>query len=218
MNRPWSIADVEVVGYADVLKANMLPSVVPPVFRVKDDPDCVLVPPYLLNGNLIWNATELCAEELFSLQHERRVTLFSDAVPARADHELWVDQQFGRHYEPREEADQTLHNIAKRHCELSKQSLAGGDLESAERLSSIAASADDRLIDSLLIKAAIQRLQHNELGVDVLVHLAGPMLGESEFRKLLRVLLEENPAAIIPRQVGRTGSPMRGMAALRPAA
>jgi len=47
MATPWNLDDLEIVGYADVLKETVLPSVVPPVFRLKTDargPSCRLTP------------------------------------------------------------------------------------------------------------------------------------------------------------------------------
>jgi hypothetical protein len=42
MATPRLITDLDIVGYATVLKDTMVPSIVPPVFRLKADPSCIL--------------------------------------------------------------------------------------------------------------------------------------------------------------------------------
>ena len=50
------------IGYANVLPASALPSIVPPVFQRKDNPDSILVPPYSFNnGRYLCAATEISA-------------------------------------------------------------------------------------------------------------------------------------------------------------
>src|ERR1017187_2434817 len=46
MPTPWNVDELEFVGYANVLNDDMLPSVVPPVFRLRSDTKRVLLPPY----------------------------------------------------------------------------------------------------------------------------------------------------------------------------
>ena len=59
MRIPWNVEDLEIVGYADVLDETMLPSVVPPVFRIKAEPQRAFLPPYSLNAGFLCNATEV---------------------------------------------------------------------------------------------------------------------------------------------------------------
>src|SRR5712672_1038424 len=67
MKTPWNVADLEIVGYADVLKPSMLPSVVPPVFRVTAEAGRALAPPYSFSGGFLYDATEVSHAELEEL-------------------------------------------------------------------------------------------------------------------------------------------------------
>jgi hypothetical protein len=182
---PRNVDELEIVGYANVLKATMLPSVVPPVFRLKADARRAFLPPYSLNAGFLYNATEVPQSELEELRDSRRITLFDDAFPARVDFELWVDQSFQRHYEPLDKAKQRLLRIADEAIEGAEGALRRGDLQQAERLSGVAISADDRRVEPLAIKAAILRMQEDGAGERLMAELATPFLEERLFNLLV---------------------------------
>ena len=138
MATPLSVDDLDIVGYANVLKANMLPSVVPPVFCLKADARRAFLPPYSFNAGFLCNATELPQSELVELRNAQRITLFNVSSPARANFDLWVDQSFQPHYEPRDHAKRNLRHIAEDAITGAQQALLQGDLQQAERLSSVA--------------------------------------------------------------------------------
>jgi hypothetical protein len=104
MASPQNIDDLEVVGYANALKESMLPSVVPPVFRLKIDCNRTFVPPYSFNAGLLYNSTELPQTELRDRSEAGEITLFAEPFPARTGFELWIDQSFHENYEPKYEA------------------------------------------------------------------------------------------------------------------
>jgi hypothetical protein len=172
MESPWNVEDLEIVGYADVFKETMLPTVAPPVFRLKADPQRALLPPYFLNAGFLCNATEAPQSELEDLRDGREITLFDHAFPALRDFELWVDQSFQIHYEPLDVARKNLGRIADAAIENAEKALLNGDLQQAERLSGVAISADSRRVEPLAIKAAIRRMQHNQAGERLMAELA----------------------------------------------
>src|ERR1035438_2026157 len=153
MRPPWNLDDLEIVGYADVLKETMLPGVVPPVFRLKADAQRTLLPPYHLNAGFLYNATEIPRSELEELSASREITLFDDAFPARAGFELWVDQSFQWQYQPLDVAEQELRRIADEAIRNAEDALRRDDLRQAERLSGVAISADDRRVEPLAIRS-----------------------------------------------------------------
>jgi hypothetical protein len=185
MAPPRNVDELEIVGYANVLKEGMLPSVVPPVFRLKADARRAFLPPYSFNAGFLCNATEVPQSELEELRDSREITLFDVAFPARAGFELWVDHSFQRHYEPLDEAKQILRGIAHEAIENAEDALRKGDRRQAERLSGIAISADDRRVEPLAIKAAIRRMQGNEAGERLMAELAAPFLEERLFTLLV---------------------------------
>jgi hypothetical protein len=213
MRPPWNLDDLEIVGYADVLKETMLPGVVPPVFRLKADAQRTLLPPYHLNAGFLYNATEIPRSELEELSGSREITLFDDAFPAHAGFELWVDESFQCHYQPLDEAERELRRIADEAIRNAEDAVRRGDRQQAERLSGVAISADDRRVQPLAIKAAIRRFDENKAGEQLMAELAAPVLDERSFNVLVNdyysFLRRAVPAA--PDSSPRR-PPMRGMA------
>ncbi len=103
----------------------------------------------------------------------------------RADHELWVDQAFDRHYETRHDVEQTLRRIASDSIRQAEAAFAQGRHDEAERPCGIAISADDRRIEPLALKAAIRRTQGNATGESQMAELASRVMDEPSFFALV---------------------------------
>jgi hypothetical protein len=206
------------VGYANVLNENMLPSVVPPIFRLNGDPSKVFLPPYSFNANYLCNSTDVPQSELWELRTAGEITLFEDAFPAQVGCELWIDQHFERHYEPVEDADRTLRSIADEAIKGAGEALRRGDNPEAERLSGVAISADDSRVEPLAIKAAIRRLG-NRPGEGLMADLAAPFLDARCFGLLVADYCASVQGTREPqREGGGRISPMHRVATLRAAA
>ena len=215
MRIPWNVEDLEIVGYADVLKETMLPSVVPPVFRIKAEPQRAFLPPYSLNAGFLCNATEVPVSELEELRDSREITLFDDAFPARRDFELWIDQSFQLHYQPLDEAERNLRCIAAEEIRHAEDAFREGDLRQAERRSGVAISADDKRVEPLAIKAAICRMRSDPSGERLMSKLAAPVLEERLFSLLVDhyCASRQQPVTAVPDASPRR-PPMRGVACI----
>lgn len=218
MPSPYNVDDLEIVGYANVLSETMLPSVVPPVFRLKAEPGRAFLPPYSFNAGFLCNATEVPASELEQLRDSGEITLFDTVFPARGGFELWVDQSFQWHYQPFDEARQELGRIASEAIEQATAALREGDLPRAERLAGVAISADDRRVAPLAIKAAIRRTQGDNLGERLMAELAGPRLTGAEFGCLVDRYGASRPQAKPSPVPIRSEGPMHDVATIRPQA
>ena len=185
MASPCNLADLEIIGYANTFAETMLPSVAPPVFRLKAEPGRAFLPPYSFSAGVLCNATEVSVSELEELRDSGEITLFDGVLPARIGFELWVDQAFECQYRPFDEARQELARIASEAIEQAAGALREGDLPRAERLAGIAISADDRKAEPLAIKAAIRRSLGNKLGERLMAELATPLLGSGLFDSLV---------------------------------
>jgi hypothetical protein len=181
----WNLDDLEIVGYANVLKETMLPSVVPPVFRLKADSQRAFLPPYSFNTGYLCDATEVPQSELEELRDSLEITLFDAPFHAHRDFELWVDQSYQRYYEPRADAERTLRRIADEEIKNAEDALRSGDLPRAERLSGVAISADYKRVEPLAIKAAIRRKQADTGREHLMATLAAPFLGERRFNRMV---------------------------------
>ena len=218
MATPWNLDDLEIVGYADVLKETMLPSVVPPVFRLKTDAQRAFLPPYSFNAGFLCNATEVPRSELEELRDSREITLFDNAFTARAGFELWVDQSFQWHYQRLDEVKRKLRAIAEEAIRNAEDALRRDDRQQAERLSGVAISADDRRVEPLAIKAAIRRIQRNSTGERLMAELAAPVMEERLFNLLVDdyCASREQSTPAVPASSPRR--PMHGVARLPVAA
>jgi hypothetical protein len=194
----------------------MLPSVVPPVFRLKADPRRSLLPPYSFNGGFVCNAAEVAPRELEALRDAREITLFDDPFPAQPGYELWVDQSFQRHYEHRDQAEANLGRIAAASIGQAEAALKEGSLEEAERLAGVAISADDRRVAPLAIKAAVRRLQGNATGESLMAELAAPVLEEGGFSLLVSNYCRSTRGVAQDFQHRPSRRPVQNMATLRP--
>ena len=172
---------LQIIGYADDLPDTMLPSVVPPVFQSKAEPNRIFLPPYHMNRGFLWDATEVSHAELEELKDDGEVTLFDTRYDARRDYELWIDQCLQPNYQPQVEATENLLRIADNHIARAEAALKMSDLNEADRLSGVAAAADDRKLEPFAIKAAIRRFEGNRTGVQLMTDLAPKMAGGLAF-------------------------------------
>ena len=193
MLSPCPVNDLEIVGYANVLNARMLPSVVPPMFRLRAEPQRILLPPYSFNGGYLCNAAEVSAAELKALAEAGEVTLFPQPIAAQADWELWVDETFQPRYEPQDQARTNLDQIAETSRAASIKMFQQGNLVEADRLASIANSANDRKVDGLVIKAAIRRTRGDINGELLMEDLALPTVDRVLFRQMVDNLATTPP-------------------------
>lgn len=105
MTGPVAIESLHVIGYADVLSSTVLPSIVPPIFALNADPDHVLLPPYHLIGDSVWNAHRVTRAEADALQSAHELTFLPDPIPARVGYQMFVDLQFRTDYLPQDSVD-----------------------------------------------------------------------------------------------------------------
>jgi hypothetical protein len=196
----------------------MLPSIVPPVFRSKAEPEAALLPPYSFNSGFLCNATEVPWPEVEALKAAGEITLFNEPIPAQSGYELWVDQSYDWHYEPRGHVDATLEQIATASIGEAEATMRAGNLSEAERFSGIAISADDRRVEPLAIKAAIRRLQHSASGEALMAELAAPVLEGRLFGLLVGDYCRSMQSPALESELVPSRRPMQRVATMRPAA
>ena len=182
---PWRVENLDIVGYADALDETMLPSIVPPVFRLRSEPRRHFLPPYFFNVGCLHNATEVDAQEIRELSNNEKITVFDKSFPAQVRFELYIDQKFQPQYKSREVINSELRAIAVKHIAEAQAALSGGSLDEANRLAGIAISADDLLVEPFVIMAAIHRAKHDVVGEQLIASLAPSTVTESSFQELV---------------------------------
>lgn len=211
------LSELEITGYATVLKETMLPAVVPPVFRLIGDAERAFLPPYSLNAGCLCDATVVGLAELETLRNYGELTLFDEVIPASQGFELWVDLDFAWHYEERVSVERTLQSIANRNIAYAEQALRSGELEEAKRHCGIALSANDRMIDPLAIKAALHAAKDDAAGLRMTQKLAAKMVSAGAFNTLVDKYIQmiAHPQASFEASVIQQGGALAGMAQLK---
>ena len=185
MSEPVKLIDLEITGYADVLPESMTPSIVPPVFRLKSNAGIAYLPPYHMNNGVLYNATEVSWREVELLAQREKITLLKEYFPARPNWELWVDRSLQPHYQSRIETDKELDRISREAMHQAELALCGGDLEQAERSSSVAACANDHKPGPFALQAAIDRHRGNRAGEAVMAKVTASMCDAKDFESLV---------------------------------
>lgn len=203
MSEPVKLIDLEITGYADVLPESMTPSIVPPVFRLKSNAGVAYLPPYHMNSGVLYNATEVSWREVEMLAEREKITLLNEPFPARPNWELWVDRSLQPHYQSRIETDKELDRIGREAMQQAELALGDGDLERAERNSSVAACANDRRPGPFALQAAIDRHRGNRAGEAVMAKVAASMCDAHEFEILVQYYYDH----YLPKKAGTEASP-----------
>jgi hypothetical protein len=185
MSTPIPVERLDVIGYADPRSSGMLPCIVPPVFKLRDDPERILVPPYALNGGFACRASEIDSSKMQELLDQGELVLLDNPRPARMDFELWIDESNASHYQPRTEARNSLQQLAEQSVQHAAVAFQSGHLEDAERFCSSAISANDKYVEAFVLKAAIRRREGDLEGAWLMAKLVSPYLDESSFATLV---------------------------------
>ncbi|MDZ4799368.1 MAG: hypothetical protein SGI92_14485 [Bryobacteraceae bacterium] len=188
MNGFPEVSDLEVIGYGNVLTSTMLPSVEPPVYRFRDDPDQILVPPFSLHGNLVIGATIISGQEAETLACRGDMTLFESSFAAQPGFLLWIDLSGNARYELRRVAEAELGRIADDALAKAEHELLR-DLDAAEHWSGVALSADDRRIEPVALKAAVLIRRGDHTSAEYLATLLPPSATRRTFEKLVQEYL-----------------------------
>lgn len=202
------LEQLEVIGYADALDPGMFPSIVPPVFRFRQEPERLLVPPYSLNGGFVCGASEIGLSEIRELRDAAEMVLFETPFPVRNDFELWIDESAISHYQTRISARSHLRKFSDHSIHQAKIAFSHGGIAEAERFCSAAISADDKCVEAFVIKAAIRRRQNDADGERLMAKLVSPYLDLLSFGMLVDGYSAPQPTVIETQPV----PPMRWMA------
>ena len=186
MNTPIPIASLDVIGYATSLSEAMVPTIVTPVFRLRDDPETFLFPPFVIHCGQVCDGSMGSAEEFERFAARRKVTTIPDPFCAQRDHELWIDADMAPQYDPIDVADEKLGKISSDHINAAKLALKKGAVEEADQLAGVALCADDRLLEPLAIPAAASRHQGHTDDVELMALLAAPRYSQDVFDTMVR--------------------------------
>jgi hypothetical protein len=211
-NTSFRLTDLEIVGYADVLTAPMLPAVVPPVFRPKSDPAIMATPPFAIQMNTVWSPRIVSAGEAEAMAYNRRITLFLDSpIQPSADHDLWLDENSQVRYAHRDERSAQFRAIHESAWRQALAAMESRSLDEADRFCNLALNAHPGFSDPYCLKAAICRLRGDLEGEDTIVWLARGIAPAEVMRRRIRDLIGIDP----PVAAEASRRPMKDAATVR---
>lgn len=167
---------LDIVGYADALTVDLLPRVVPPVFRIKGTDRCIF-PPFAIDGGQVCYSAESTTADLDHAIDEGEATRIEQPIPAQVGYRLWISSDGEVRYERSEDATARLRDIAQHSIRRAHQALAANNPDLAVDAAQVALAADEACVDAVLLKA----IAYRRLGM------------ESESRYLLGLLVTAVP-------------------------
>ena len=176
MSKVWKLAELDIIGYADVRERTLLPAIVPPVFQLRIDRDVVLLPPYKLDRDVVAGATSVSLMEAEQLKEAGKLTFLSGGAMKAADScQLWLHRDGRMHYQPIHEAKRTMEQLGRDAMKRAIVELKDGRIDQAEVAASEAILYNDSPVEPYAIKAAIRRRQGNLAGEQLMAELARPV-------------------------------------------
>ncbi len=178
----FELIDLEIVGFADRLSESFVPLVVPPVFRLRDDPDRIVMPPFRIEGERVEEAMAGFKSDFERAIMRGQATRLERVIAARPGYRLWIDERLEPHYEPGEAVAEKLRRLARSKAREAQRALAEGRLAEATRLAQTSINADDGCLNAVLVKALVHQLEGDHDSVEVLTDIAETILPEADFQ------------------------------------
>lgn len=216
LSEPIPIKDLDLVGFADAVAPELLPRVVPPVFRLRASPDRVFMPPLRLEGALLVDAHATHVADFDAAAARGEATRLAAPLSARRNHALWVDEQGQVRYDPAPALADDLRALARRRVGEARCALVERRLDDAARLAQAAVCADNRCFDALLVKGFLQREQGHAGRIEVLARIAAAAGFEGRFDQAVLELSRRIHAERLRREdagvLVAPGRPVQGFA------
>jgi|GEM_PF-3078619 len=199
----WPLADLDVIAYASALETPVRPRVLPPVFRVRADPSVILLPPFNVVANQLFNPIVSCPEDLADFVLREDVTELETPIPAEAHHDLWVNAEGQLIYEAKHEVKRAFESLFTTHLDLARQSLKAKDYDAATRHAEVARSAKPAHLDPLVLLGAVEYVTHGRDSSQFafITHLAKSQIDGAEFENLARECAGGRRGALVMKDI-----------------
>ena len=201
-----SLADLEVVGFASFLEKPTLPRLLAPVFRVKKQPDCYLLPPFNIVADEVFNFGESDFPRLQSYVAQRKLTLLEEIKPAATRHDLWTNEHGQVHYTPERTRKEAFAQIYQEQLGRAEQAFKGGDDEAARAHAITARAIAPQSLSPLIVIAAAAKVAAQRRRLLSARKLARSYTDLQQFDGLVRRFMrqqgrEENHGCLVMRRV-----------------
>jgi len=185
MTKTYNLADLEIVGYSDVLTVDLVPRIVPPIFRFRAEAEKLLIPPFRLIDDHVEGGIEGDESDLDRFVGNEQATRIPQPIQARPKHHLWIDEHFKPQYGPEGKVVERLRAVAKKNIPLAWEAIHKEDFDTALQLAQTAIAADEFSLDALLVKAVADKLRGHDDRAAVVAKIAAVTYPDVSFDALV---------------------------------
>jgi hypothetical protein len=180
-----TLYDFDIIGFASTIETPALPRVLAPVFRDRTQPDVVVLPPFTVLGDEVFNVIRTNTAELQALVAQEKLTIVDSPIPAKTNHDLWVNPEGFVAYASKAEVKKAFKALFTKHLALAEVALAANDHEAACRNAAIARAVNPGHLDPLVIRATAERQSGDMNRFAFTQHMAQDIVASGEFDRLI---------------------------------
>ena len=168
----YPLAHLEIVAYEDPPPPYLLPSIVAPIFRQRQAPHDLILPPYELEGDEVVGGALDAEGALKKMVWLKAAFRLPQPIEPQPDHVLWLDRGYRLAYEPRPQVLAHLKQHATDSIEEAIDALRERRYQKALDLAQTALAADEDCYGAVIVKAVVYTVQQKPTFVNELRHLA----------------------------------------------
>lgn len=180
-----TLSDLDIVGFASIIETPTLPRVLAPVFQKRQEPDFVVLPPFSLVADEVFNFKESNQAGLAALVSQEKITRLSEPIPAHSNYDLWVNPHGNVAYARKWEVKKAFKEIFESSMALAKTELNARRYTAASQHAAVARAVNPIHIDPLVIRGAAERLLGQLQQFALTRHLASDLISPQEFDSLV---------------------------------
>lgn len=181
----FSLDQLDIAGYANVLTESTVPSIVAPVFRDRENQDLYFFPPFIIHDRHLCDPSVSTKRDFDQLAQKGEVTVLPEPFQARSGYELWIDDTMNAHYERASRVHETLVELSKTYTETAEALFREKKFEEADFYCSHAISANGNNITPWTLKAAIRTVEGKQENANLLGDLIRHICSKSTFDVLV---------------------------------
>ena len=195
MKPHWSLLNLDIAGFASVLETPTLPRVLAPVFRDRNQQHVLLLPPFTLVGDEVFNATCCSVAEFEAMSVQGKLTRLEKPIPGKMNHDLWLNPEGIVAYDSKSAVKRAFADIFTKHLALAEEKLGTQDYDAACQHAAIARAVKPSHLDPLVIRAAAERMSGQTSRFAFTCHIATDYVSAAEFDQLVDARTGEESAA-----------------------
>lgn len=180
-----TLFNFDIIGFASTIETPALPRVLAPVFRDRTKPGAVLLPPFTVVGDEVFNVTLTDTAEFDSLVAQERLTPLDTPLLAKTNHDLWVNPEGHVAYAPKVVVKKAFKALFTKHLAQAEAELTAMNIEAACQHADIARAVNPGHLDPLIIRATAERQLGDMTRFAFTRHIAQDIVAPAVFDSLI---------------------------------